>query len=157
MLKKLIEYKDFEGITRKEEHYFHLSKNELIKWLTTEGDYTLDKVFVQITQKRNGAKTIQMFEDLIRRSYGRKSLDGRKFEKSEEIWNDFYQTGAYDELFMEVMTNAEAAAKFFVGLLPEDLAGEVDAILKDDNARNAALPDSLKDLVIEKNETDEDK
>ena len=89
MLKKTFTFEDYDGNTRTEDHYFHLNQAELIKWLTTTGDYTLDKVLDRLSTERNAKKIMEIFEGLIRASYGRKSLDGRKFEKSEEIWNDF--------------------------------------------------------------------
>lgn len=131
MFKKEIVFTDYDGNERKEDHYFNLNKAEVIKWLTTTGDYTLDKVLDRLSTERNGKKIMEIFEDLVRRSYGRKSLDGRKFEKSEDIWNDFYQTEAYSVLFTELVTDAKAAANFVNKIIPNDLANEVEKIVKD--------------------------
>lgn len=140
MFIKTIEYEDFNGTLRKEDHYFHLNKAEIIKWLTTTGDYTLDKVLERLSNERNGKKIMEIFEDLIHRSYGRKSLDGRKFEKTEEIWNDFYQTEAYSILFTELVTDAKNAADFVNGIIPRDLASEVEKIIKEN-------PDGISDVI----------
>lgn len=144
MFKRTFEFTDYDGNYRKEEHYFNLSKAELIKWLTTTGDYTLDKVLQRLSVERNGKKIMDIFEDLIHLSYGKKSLDGRKIEKSEEIWNDFYQTEAYSILFMELITDAKKAADFVNKIIPKDLADEVDKIIKE---HPEGIPDTLKDYT----------
>lgn len=144
MLKRSIEFEDYDGTKRKEDHYFNLNKAEVIKWLTTSGDYTLDKVLERLSTERNGKKIMEIFEDLIRLSYGKKSLDGRKFEKTEEIWNDFYQTEAYSILFTELVTDARKAADFVNKIIPKDLADEVEKIIKE---YPEGIPDTLKDYT----------
>lgn len=144
MYKKTITFVDYEENERTEDHYFNLNRSEIIKWLTTTGDYTLDKVLERLSTERNGKKIIEIFENLIHLSYGRRSLDGRKFEKSDEIWNDFYQTEAYDVLFTELVTDAKKAAEFVNKIIPKDLAAEVEKIIKDNPN---GIPDELRDYV----------
>lgn len=144
MLKKTITFEDYDGNTRTEDHYFNLNKSEVIKWLTTSGDYTLDKVLERLSSERNGKKIMEIFENLIKLSYGRKSLDGRKFEKSTEIWDDFYQTEAYSVLFTELVTDAKQAANFVNSIIPKDLANEVEKIIRE---HPEGIPDTLKDYV----------
>lgn len=144
MLKKTITYEDYDSNKRIEDHYFNLNKAEVIKWLTTSGDYTLDKVLERLSTERNGKKIMEIFEDLIHLSYGKKSLDGRKFEKTEEIWNDFYQTEAYSVLFTELVTDAKMAADFVNKIIPKDLADEVEKIIKE---HPEGIPDALKDYT----------
>lgn len=147
---KTITFEDYDGNERTEDHWFHLNKAETIKWLTTTGDYTLDKLLIRLSNERNGKKIMEIFEDLIHLSYGRKSLDGRKFEKTEEIWNDFYQTEAYSVLFTELVTDAKKAATFVNGIIPKEWSNEIEKIMKDNPD---AISDSLKDYVT----TDRDK
>lgn len=144
MLVRKITFEDYDGNKRTEDHFFNLNKAEVIKWLTTSGDYTLDKVLERLSTERNGKKIMEIFEELIHLSYGRKSLDGRKFEKSEEIWNDFYQTEAYSVLFTELVTDAKKAADFVNKIIPKDLATEVEKIIAENPN---AIPDELKDYV----------
>jgi hypothetical protein len=144
MLAKTITFTDYEGTERTETHYFNLDKAELTKWLTTTGEYTLDKVLLRLANERNGAKIMEIFEDLIHRSYGIKSLDGRKFEKNEEIWLNFYQTEAYSNLFMEIVTDANKASAFVNGIIPKKLADEVAKSLKENKD---GLPDEIKDYI----------
>ena len=141
MLKKTIEFEDYDGNMRKEDHYFNLNKAEVIKWLTMTGDYTLDKVLDRLSTERNGKKIMEIFEGLIHMSYGKKSLDGRKFEKTDEIWNDFYQTEAYSILFTELVTDARKAAEFVNQIIPKSLSNEVEKIIKEN-------PQALPDVVV---------
>lgn len=126
MLKRTFKFVDYEGNDREEEHYFYLNKSEIIKWITTTGDYSLDRLLERLTKERNGKEIIRIFEDLIRQSYGVKSLDGRKFVKNQQVWEDFYQTEAYSELFMELVTDAKKAAEFVNAIIPKDIASEVE-------------------------------
>lgn len=144
MYKKTISFEDYDGNKRTEDFYFNLNQSEVIKWLTTSGDYTLDKVLQRLSTERNGKKIMAIFEDLIHMSYGRKSLDGRKFEKNDEIWNDFYQTEAYSILFTELVTDAQKAADFVNKVIPSDLADEVEKIIK---ANPDGIPAELRDYT----------
>lgn len=144
MLKKTITFEDYDGNVITDDFYFNMNKSEVIKWLTTSGDYMLDKVIERLSKERNGKKIMEEFENLIHLSYGVKSLDGRKFEKTEENWNDFYHTEAYSELFTELVTDAKKAADFVNGIIPHDMADEIEKIIKDNPD---AIPDTLKDYI----------
>lgn len=144
MYKKTITFEGYDGVKRVEDFYFNINKAELTKWLTTSGDYTLDKVLDRLSKERNGKEIMKIFEDMIHLAYGRQSLDGRKFEKNEEIWQDFYQTEAYSVLFMELVTDAAKAADFVNKIIPRDLANEVEKIIRDNPE---GVPDNLKEYV----------
>lgn len=144
MYAKVIKFEDFNGVKREEEHFFNLNKAEVIKWLTTSGDYTLDKVLERLSKERNGKKIMEIFEEMIKMSYGKPSLDGRKFEKTDDIWNDFYQSDAYSELFTELVTDAAKAADFVNKIIPKDLAEEVAKIIKENPS---GIPAELRDYT----------
>lgn len=144
MYKRTITFTDYDGNERTEDHYFNLSKAEIIKWVTTSGDYSLDKVFDKIIEKRNGREIMQIFEDLIRLSYGEKSLDGRRFDKSEEVKKNFMDTEAYSVLFTELVTDAKKASEFINNIIPRDLAEEVTKIM---NENKDGIPAEIMDYV----------
>lgn len=121
MLKKTITYTDYDGQTRTEDFYFNLTRAELTEMeLSATGG--LEATINHIVNARDGARIVALFKDLILRSYGQKSLDGKRFIKSAELSEEFSQTEAYVELFMELSTNAEAAAAFVNGIVPADIA-----------------------------------
>lgn len=141
MFIKKFTYTDFNGVTREEEHMFHLNKAEIIKWMATNGDYTLDRLVLRLTKERNGKRIMEIFEDLIHKSYGRITLDGRGFEKSEELWKEFYETDAYSQMFSELVQNGDAAAEFIAGIIPNSLSEEVNKAFKENPN---AIPDEMK-------------
>lgn len=120
MLKKTIKYVDYNDEEREEDFYFNLSKAELAEMeLSTEGG--LENTIRKISTTRDTPKLVQMFKGLILKSYGEKSPDGKRFIKSAELAEAFSQTEAYTNLFMELATNADAAAAFVRGIIPSDL------------------------------------
>ena len=126
MFKKTIKYTDFDGNERKEDFYFNLTKAELLEMqLSIEGG--LQGHLERIIKTQSQPELVKMFKDIIMRAYGEKSLDGKKFMKSDEIRKNFECTEAYSELFMELATDSDAAAEFINALLPNDLLpSEVD-------------------------------
>ena len=145
MLKKTITYTDYAGNVRTEDHYFHLNKAEVVKWLSTSGGYTLDKLLERLASEENAREIINIFDELIHTAYGRQSLDGRKFEKSEEIWKNFLETEAYSQLFLEIIGDAKAAAAFVNGIIPQDMADEIAKIVADNPE---GIPAEVKDYLL---------
>lgn len=120
MLKKTIQYVDYNGVERKEDFYFNLTKAEITEMeLSVDGG--LAQMLETLVNSKNNKEIIQMFKQIILKAYGEKSADGRRFMKSEEISQAFAQTEAYSELFIELALNEEEAAKFVKGILPAEL------------------------------------
>ena len=120
MLKKSIKYVDFDGVERTEDFYFNLTKAEVTEMeMSTEGG--LAKKLQDIVESKDSKKMIETFKDLILRSYGEKSLDGKRFIKSKEIRDEFAQTAAYSELFMELATNDQMSVAFVNGIMPANI------------------------------------
>lgn len=117
MLIKNISYTDYDGNERNETFYFNLSKAELM-----ELEMSIDGGWAERIQQIVNAKDVptlsKIFKDLILRSYGEKSPDGKRFVKSAALSEAFTQTEAYSELFMELITDPNAASDFMNGILP---------------------------------------
>jgi hypothetical protein len=127
MIKKTISYTDYDGNERKEDFYFNLSKPELIEMQTSEAG-GLEKKIEKISKEQDVAKIIELMKDIIQKSYGVKSDDGKRFIKNQEILDEFMQSEAYSELFMELATDANAASDFINGILPKGLVEEAKKI-----------------------------
>lgn len=124
MLKKEITYTDYNDTSRTETFYFNLSKAELAEMqLSANGG--LETYINNIVEAKDGASMVQIFKDLILKSYGEKSPDGKRFVKSKEISDGFAQTEAYSQLFMELITDDKAAADFINGIMPKDIQDEL--------------------------------
>lgn len=117
MLKKTIKYTDYDGKVREEDFYFNLNKAEL-----TEMEFSqnggLTGLIERVVKEQDNKEIIKIFKDLVLRAYGIKSDDGRRFIKNDEVRDSFAQTEAYSELFMELATDADAAAAFVNGITP---------------------------------------
>ena len=121
MLKKTITYTDYDDVERTESFYFNLSQAEVTEMeMSTEGG--LGKLIEKIVAQQDTKFIIKLFKEIILKAYGEKSADGKRFIKSEEISRAFSQTEAYSKLFMELATDAEAAAVFVNGIIPQQLA-----------------------------------
>ena len=126
MLKKTIKYFDYNDEPREEDFYFNLSKAELAEMeLSTTGG--LSETIKRISSTQDTPQLVKMFKELILKSYGEKSPDGKRFIKSDELSTAFSQTEAYTELFMELATNAESAAAFVRGIVPADMRKQLES------------------------------
>lgn len=129
MFKKAITYTDYDGNERTETFFFNLNKAELIEF-----NYIVDggmEQFLQRIVKNEDTKgMIDLFKELIRRSYGEKSEDGLRFIKVRDghsLADDFMQTEAYSELFVEITSDEKKASEFINGIIPQKMAEELAA------------------------------
>ena len=124
MLKKTMTYTDYNGVERTEDLYFNLTKAEIMEMeMSTAGG--LAEAIQRIVAAQDTPAIIKIFKELVLKAYGEKSVDGKRFIKSEEISTAFSQTEAYSNLFMELATDADAAAKFVNGIVPADMSKQL--------------------------------
>lgn len=125
MIKKTISYTDYNGVERTEDFYFNLTKAEVMEMeMSTKGG--LAEMIQRIVAAQDQPAIIKIFKDLIIKAYGVKSPDGKRFIKNDEVVDEFVQTEAFSELFMELATDADAAAKFVNGIIPANLAKQLE-------------------------------
>lgn len=119
MIKKTITYTDYNGVEHTEDFYFNISRAEMIEMqYGTAGGYN---EMLQAIVKANDVPAITAaFTNFIKKAYGEKSLDGKRFIKSEEISEAFMQTDAYSELIMELITDTDSAIAFVNGCFPSE-------------------------------------
>lgn len=125
MIKKTLTYTDYNGNERTEDFYFHLNKAEITKMEMSTAGGMAEKI-QRIVAAQDQPAIIAVFEDLIQRSYGVKTPDGKGFVKRPEDLEAFVATEAYSDLFMELATNADAASEFVNGIVPADLAKQME-------------------------------
>lgn len=117
MLKKTITYTDYNGNERTEDFYFNLTKAEIMELeMSTSGGFV--EMIKRIVSAQDAPTIIKIFKELVLKAYGEKSADGKRFKKNEEITTAFAETEAYSQLFMELATDADAAAAFVNGIVP---------------------------------------
>ena len=123
MIKKTMTYTDFNGVERKEDFYFNLTKAEVLKMeMGVKGG--LAEQIKRIVDTQDQPAIIEIFEDLIQKSFGVKTPDGRGFLKRKEDLEAFISTQAYSDLYMELATDDKKAAEFINGIVPPELTQE---------------------------------
>ena len=127
MLKKEITYENFEGEETTETFYFNVSKPEIIE-LEVDVQGGFGRMMERIVEANDTKLLIQEFKRIILLAYGVKSEDGKRFIKSDELREEFTQTAAYSELFMQLALDADAAADFIKAILPRDLSDTLEEV-----------------------------
>ena len=144
MIKKTITYTDYDGVQRTENFYFNLNKAELMDMELTTPDGGLRNKLRAIMDKRDIPGIIRTIKEFIMAGFGEKSPDGRKFVKSKALSEAFMQTEAYAELYMELISDANATAAFINGMIPEELRANLENTEKETQPDNVSL---LSDAV----------
>ena len=129
MIKKTVTYTDFDGNERTEDFYFHLTEQELSEWeLSVDGG--LSGVLTRIINSKDDKKLIEIFKELLIKSYGVKTPDGRSFIKNKESLDSFIYTQAFSDIYMELATDDKAASEFVNGVIPAHLVDEATKEMK---------------------------
>lgn len=132
MYTKRIQYEDWNGELREEDFRFNLSKSDIVEMeANTEGG--LENYIKEISEKLDAKKIMEFTKMFILKSYGEKSLDGKRFMRSDEISKAFSETPAYDKLFMELVTDADALADFIANVIPKDVREQAQKVANNQN------------------------
>lgn len=124
MLVKTITYTDYNGVERTEDFYFNLTKAEMMEMeLGVTGGFTT--MIQRVVATQDGPAIMRTFKDVILKAYGVKSDDGKKMIKNQAVRDEFAQTEAYSILFMELLTDENAAREFLLHVIPSDTAVEL--------------------------------
>lgn len=123
MLEKTITYTDYNGNERTETHYFNLNKNEAIELsldlpdnIGTDSNEDSKIVGEKIFNALGKRGVYNFTKNIILKAYGVRTDDGRGFKKSKQLQEEFENTLAFDEIFVELIRNPESLQTFMVGL-----------------------------------------
>ena len=125
MFSRTFEYKGYDGKMHSDTRWFNLSEAELYK-LELGSVGGVNGMMNRLLRESKPGEVVDMFEKIILSAVGERSVDGRKFLKNEEIRQDFYQSRAYSDLFMELVSSGEKLTAFLKGAIPEELAAKLD-------------------------------
>lgn len=149
MITKTINYIDFEENEVKATFDFHLSKAEIAELNFLEDGRTLDEVLVTMSKDSTNIRTVMnLLKDILRAAVGKKSDDGKRFVKNDEVRSELFDTDAYSELLIEIMSDPKAAAEFITGVLPRDLRTEYKKTLGGKNLEDMSA-DELRQQLAE--------
>lgn len=121
MIKKTVTYEDYNGEIVTEDCYFNLSKAELFE-MNFQASGGLENYARAVINARDTATMMSIYKDILLKSYGIKSPDGKHFMKSDQIRLEFECSPAYSEIYTELITDDKAAADFFNKVIPKELA-----------------------------------
>lgn len=120
MLELKKKYMNYNGEEVEDTFYFNLTKAEIIELeLSTDKASGLEATIKKLQEDLNGKEIMDLFKKIIRKSIGKKSVDGKRFIKNDEIADEFMQTEAYSDLVVELCTDANKAAEFFNKIVPQ--------------------------------------
>lgn len=127
MYPKVVKYNDFNGVEREETIYFNLTQAEVMEMeLGTAGGFTA--LLTKMIKSPDQVALAKLFKDIILKSYGEKSDDGRYFRKVSDtgvpLSIAFSQSQAYSVIYMELLHDDEKAAEFIKGIAPVDVTDE---------------------------------
>lgn len=129
MIKWPITFTDYEGNEKTREYRFHLSKADLIEMeFSTPGG--MQNFIDAIVEHEDVKRLTNLIKDIILNSYGELSEDGTRFVKvknGHKLAEDFQQTEAYSELFMQLNTDENKLTEFVNGVIPANLRQEIAA------------------------------
>jgi hypothetical protein len=139
VLKKTITYTDFNGNEVSEDFFFHLSQAELVE-LEYSQDGGLSEGLKKIIATEDGKEIMRVIKDFILKSYGKKSDDGRRFIKNQQLREEFESSEAYSVLFMELITDPDASVTFMNGIVPQGMAEQAAQMSLQDNGSEMGQP-----------------
>ena len=136
MIKRTINYVDFDGNQRTEDAYFNMTRSELIAFsfgmpdavtdaAKNANNANLEEAGAKLVEKMGTSGIFNFVKDLVFKAYGMKSEDGRRFIKSEQMATEFTQTLAYDEFLIDLFSDDKKAAEFINGIIPADMAKQM--------------------------------
>lgn len=147
MLRQDIKFVDYNGNERTITEYFHLNETEIIKMQAASVN-GIQADMQEAVLSNDAARVYQFIEDLVHKSYGKKSQDGLNFDKSPEILNKFVTSAYYADFMLGLIENNGLKGQEFVqGIMPAKLVeraaakvqgqdgGEVDRTIYGQSAR----------------------
>ena len=123
MVKREIEFEDYEGEKVKEPFYFNLTKAE-IQELEFEMPGGFEGMMNKLKKNPSNSDIVNAFKTILGKAYGEKLPNG-KIYKNKENTEAFFASDAYSELFFWMLNNGDEAMKFIEGMLPRDVAEKV--------------------------------
>ena len=149
MYKKTITYIDFNDEEVTDTLYFHMTEAELIEMeLANNG---IQKRYEAAMESNNIYELSQLMKELILRSYGEKSSDGKRFVKTQEMQDAFKASEAYSAFYTELMQSEEASDEFVSNFLPSNLKEKAEQAIRDRNAKKAVEVLPSNDASVEVN------
>lgn len=146
MIKKTIQYHDYEDNLRTDDFYFHITQVELTK-LNSDPSLPggLEESLARASKNEDAGELLRIVDLLISRSYGVKLPDGSFVKRNASglpLYEMFVNTEAYDNLLTELIQSEEGIVNFLTGCLTKDAQDKVRAEFakrKEEELKNVKL------------------
>lgn len=142
MKERTFTYEGFDGKTHTDKWYFYLSKADIAE-INVESFVGLDVLMKRLIDSENGKEIMSIIREIVLRSVGRPSTDGRRFIRNAEIREEFHQTEAYSQLMMEMFEDPQKLNDFVLGIVPNEMAVKMQQAMAEatkEVENEAALP-----------------
>ena len=116
MLKKVVKYVDYNGVESESTLYFALTPADLIEMEVNSGGY--ETMLKNMIDAKDYPSLLAVIQDIVKRSYGEKTSDGKHFYRSDEIFYQFKSSPAYSVLITDLLTDTDHAIEFVNGIFP---------------------------------------
>ena len=120
MYKTKITYKDVNGDKITKELCFCLSRIDILM-ASRSKDTDFDIIVNDMSNEKDSNKLMQIFNKVLKQSYGELSSDGVEFIKNEEIWKRFKDSKAYEVMCKEFLEDTNKITKFMKAILPKEV------------------------------------
>lgn len=111
-----IKYIDYDGVEREEKFYFHLSYADLVR-LELDDKNGFKAKMETLIKSENQKEIWKTLEEIVSMASGKKSPDGKRFDKSYEAKADFLESEAYSSFIKSLLRDANYASEFINGLV----------------------------------------
>ena len=123
MIKKTINYKDYDGNDVERDFWFHLDEGEIA--LVELSEKTGFSELLRVAQENDDPTVVgPAFEKIVLGAVGRR--EGEQFKKDQTAIDALRWTGAYSALIIWMLKNPVESGEFINGMLP----GEAQEALK---------------------------
>lgn len=136
MLQKTIKFEDYNGNSVSQDFWFHMNKADIAEFKYRKDGSDMVDVISRIMTTENIRGVLDILKEIARAAVGRKSEDGTRFIKDDEARSELFDTDAYSELMYELLSNENNAAKFIQGILPKDMAKQVEQTKEEYDVHN---------------------
>lgn len=124
MYRVTIKYEDFNNEVVQEELLFHMSTKDWVKADADKKEFGGYEAY--LTKQIGGpqdevepARVLETLEDIIRRAYGERSEDGKKFVKNPDKTDAFLESLVYDAFLDELLYTEGFSTAFVQALIPK--------------------------------------
>ena len=129
MISRTVTYNNqLDGKEVKEELWFHLRKDEVVR-IIGRAKKDWDEYIKEMMAREDVDEIFDFLESILKLAYGERSEDGRTFRKDKKAQEDFVNSEAYSELFVEmvadVIEDGDNTKKFFNALVGDPNQGSV--------------------------------